>query len=324
MRCRLVTLSDVAEAAGVSGATVSVVLNDKSGKHTRVSSATKEKVLKAASSLGYVPNMGARQLKSGQNRTISVFTYENMFPVDSMSEFYSFFAGIQKEAARNGYDLLIVNNRPFGRVTAAAGSIMIGLNRDDKDIAALSKRGFPIVFVGRREIDGVKADYVTFDYKAVISEFVTRAAERVKDNSLIFLSGAEDAFEPSKDKNIFLHEECSSHSIELKTFQNTDDIEFKEAMLAGRVAFLNRLSQIDEFEVWCTSNNLTIGKDIEALVLEDDWEGRYSSWTRWENKRQELGSLAVRELLHNLDEDNFPKPEKLTAIPAIYSESFPL
>ena len=61
------TLEDVAAAAGVSPKTVSRVMNNE----PNVRSATREKVLKAARSLGYRPNPAARSLASSKSYTIA-------------------------------------------------------------------------------------------------------------------------------------------------------------------------------------------------------------------------------------------------------------
>ena len=84
-----VTLQDVAREAKVSYATVSAVLNGKDGQSIRVAQKTKEKILECTASLGYVPNMAARKLKNGTNSLIAVFTYEQIFPVESENGFPS-------------------------------------------------------------------------------------------------------------------------------------------------------------------------------------------------------------------------------------------
>ena len=53
-----VTLSDVADAVGVSSQTVSRVLNN----HPSVRPETRQKVLAAVQALGYEPNLAARSL----------------------------------------------------------------------------------------------------------------------------------------------------------------------------------------------------------------------------------------------------------------------
>ncbi len=65
------TLQDVARDAGVSCNTASVVLNG-SRSNTRVSEATRQRVLDAAESLRYVPNAMARGLAQKRTKTIGV------------------------------------------------------------------------------------------------------------------------------------------------------------------------------------------------------------------------------------------------------------
>ncbi|MER1996913.1 MAG: LacI family DNA-binding transcriptional regulator [Arthrobacter sp.] len=62
---RKVTSHDVAQAAGVSRATVSYVLNGRSGQS--ISETTRKRVLSAAAKLGYSPSTAARTLRRGQS-----------------------------------------------------------------------------------------------------------------------------------------------------------------------------------------------------------------------------------------------------------------
>ena len=63
-----VTIKDIAEKTGVSYATVSRTLNHLSG----VNAATREKILAAASEMGYHPNIHARSLKTNKTYTIAL------------------------------------------------------------------------------------------------------------------------------------------------------------------------------------------------------------------------------------------------------------
>ncbi|MCU1595665.1 MAG: putative LacI family transcriptional regulator [Frankiales bacterium] len=64
----MATNADVARAAGVSGATVSYVLNDTPGQS--ISASTREAVLRAAEELGYRPNVLARSLRKGRGNGV--------------------------------------------------------------------------------------------------------------------------------------------------------------------------------------------------------------------------------------------------------------
>ena len=63
-----VTLSDVADAVGVSPQTVSRVLNH----HPSVRPETRQKVLAAVQALGYEPNLAARLLASGSSGAVGI------------------------------------------------------------------------------------------------------------------------------------------------------------------------------------------------------------------------------------------------------------
>ncbi|WP_296131869.1 LacI family DNA-binding transcriptional regulator [uncultured Corynebacterium sp.] len=69
-----VTLGDVAKAAGVSTATVSMALNRKPG--SRIPTSTIDKVKAAAQELGYRPNNAARALKTGKTGVLGFISDE--------------------------------------------------------------------------------------------------------------------------------------------------------------------------------------------------------------------------------------------------------
>ncbi len=60
-----VTLKDIAERAGVTSATVSMVINNK----PNISDATRKKVLRIAKELNYYPNVIARGLATRKIKT---------------------------------------------------------------------------------------------------------------------------------------------------------------------------------------------------------------------------------------------------------------
>ena len=66
----MATIREISEKTGVSIATVSKVLNGKSG----VNEKTRKKILSAAKDLNYRPNLNARNLKKGHSRTIGIIT----------------------------------------------------------------------------------------------------------------------------------------------------------------------------------------------------------------------------------------------------------
>src|SRR5262245_48484111 len=100
------TQADIARLAGVSQATVSVVLNGRDSD-VRISPATRERVLTVIREWGYVANPSARSLAGGRNRIIGVHTFEPVFPTTSVDFYFPFLLGMEQEAADLGYDLLL-------------------------------------------------------------------------------------------------------------------------------------------------------------------------------------------------------------------------
>ena len=79
MKCRL-TQQDIARMAGVSQATVSLVLNNRTAASARIAAETRERVLQAIRETGYVADPLARRLLQQRNQILGVFTYEPVFP----------------------------------------------------------------------------------------------------------------------------------------------------------------------------------------------------------------------------------------------------
>ncbi|XVQ12495.1 LacI family DNA-binding transcriptional regulator [Spirillospora sp. CA-255316] len=94
------TSRDVAQAAGVSQSTVSLVLG---GKWTgRVSPATARAVEEAAASLGYRPNAAARNLRLGTTRTVLL-----VIPTITSPFFGPVYIGAARVAARHGFGVVV-------------------------------------------------------------------------------------------------------------------------------------------------------------------------------------------------------------------------
>jgi LacI family transcriptional regulator len=96
------TQTDVAQAAGVSQALVSYVLNG--AQDVSVPEETRQRILDAVAKLGYVPNRNARSLRTNKSYILA-----SIIP-DITNPFYpELERGIQETAEQNGYGLMIYN-----------------------------------------------------------------------------------------------------------------------------------------------------------------------------------------------------------------------
>ncbi|MER6288192.1 LacI family DNA-binding transcriptional regulator [Streptomyces sviceus] len=94
------TSRDVAQAAGVSQAAVSLVLGDK--WRGRVSETTAERVREAARDLGYRPNLAARNLRLGHTRTVLL-----VVPALTTEFFAGVYTGAARVAADHGFGVVL-------------------------------------------------------------------------------------------------------------------------------------------------------------------------------------------------------------------------
>jgi len=96
-----ITVKDIAREVGVSVATVSYVLNNNTKQ--KISDATREAILEAAESLGYVPNANAQSLRGGGTKCISLVS-KNAF---SRSRFSLMLNGVQEYLNSLGYWVML-------------------------------------------------------------------------------------------------------------------------------------------------------------------------------------------------------------------------
>jgi LacI family transcriptional regulator len=98
---RSVSVTDVAERAGVSLGTVSNVLNHPD----RVAAATRKRVQRAIKELGFVRNEAARQLRAGRSKSIGLVVLDVANPF-----FTDIAAGVEQAAADQGLSVLLCNS----------------------------------------------------------------------------------------------------------------------------------------------------------------------------------------------------------------------
>ena len=154
---RTLTLRDVSEASGVSEMTVSRVLRNRGD----VSDTTREKVLIAARSLGYVPNKIAGALASQRVNLVGV-----IIPSMSNMVFPEVMMGISETLEDTGLQPVVgITNYSPEREEAVlyemlswrpSGVIIAGLEHTPASRAMLESAGIPIVEI--MDIDGEPVD----------------------------------------------------------------------------------------------------------------------------------------------------------------------
>ncbi len=99
-----ITVKDVAREAGVSVATVSYILNDRTDQ--KISEATKKKVLQIANLLNYKPSHAAKSLATGRNNIIGIaYKLINCTPSRNI-EITALVAQLMERLQRMHYDVI--------------------------------------------------------------------------------------------------------------------------------------------------------------------------------------------------------------------------
>jgi LacI family transcriptional regulator len=185
----MATIKDVARRSGVSTTTVSFVLNGTGS----VGADARERVLKAASDLGYTPNPLARAMITRRTQSLGVL-------VNNVESFNSshMVSGIEEAARRQGYEILLALHRDEPETAMAAVrdltarrvdaiiSVYAKANQHSDVAEALAASGIPFVVAfyllneeGRPAIDNIVADQEQGGYlagKRLIEQGRTRIA----------------------------------------------------------------------------------------------------------------------------------------------------
>ena len=148
---RRATLSDVAHEAGVSTSTASVVFSGK----TKVSDATRERVLEAASALGYAgPDPMAASLRRGRSGIVAVVLEGQLRDAFLDPVTLPMMDGITDGIASLGAGLLLLRDEPgdddVSALTTAPvdAAVLIGCSgRTRASLEVLRGRGLPVVVI---------------------------------------------------------------------------------------------------------------------------------------------------------------------------------
>lgn len=183
-----VTQADVARVAGVSQAMVSYVLT----ANTRVTipEETKQRILNAIESLGYVPNRAAQSLRTSKTYAIGC-----VIP-DITNPFYpEFVRGVQEVVDQNGYDFVLYSTGAMYAGEARAirsllqgridGVVGVFFDSSANDLAVLARQEIPVVRLeasakppGKLAIDNLYVDNL-LAARAAVNYLVEKGHRRI-------------------------------------------------------------------------------------------------------------------------------------------------
>lgn len=191
------TLRDIAVKAGVAVSTASLALNGD----TRVKSATRQRVLDAASALDYHPSRAAKSLSSGRTWSLHLFDFLSDGGLSS-SFFTRFVRGVHDVVHSHSYTLALTVLEDEAEASEALnrlirerwtdGVILMNLSEEERLLSTLLSHNFPHVLLGHSERAGVWS--VDSDNEAVARDATRHLLGRGR-GPVLFLNGpARHAF----------------------------------------------------------------------------------------------------------------------------------
>jgi len=166
-----VTIRDVAERSGFSSATVSIVLNE-APLSRYIPDTTKSRIQRAASQLGYRPNLFARSLRSRRSHTVGVMVFDMTDPYCTLvlrgienalyqANFLPILTDVHNERSRFERYLEMLLDRRIEGLVVLANWLFVDINV----LADLEKSKIPTATVGR-ELKNDKISSVIVDNAA--------------------------------------------------------------------------------------------------------------------------------------------------------------
>jgi len=302
------TIRDVARRAQLSVATVSRALNG----FENVSEQARERIAAAVEELGYVPHAGARSLSLARNNAIGV-----VLP-DLHGEFFSeIVRGMDREASRRGYLLLLSNLHAGGAQAAQAlramrgrvdGLVVMAPHLPAHELGTALPKGLPSILINTREDSGQHPS-IHLDnaggVRAVVDHLASLGRKR-----LVHIAGPATNIDAQERESAF-RAAVSDHG--LSGVVVVGDFE----MESGEAAIRELLKQGTEFDaIFAANDNMAIGAlealraagktvpaDVAVVGFDDIPLARHLGITTVRVRIAELGERAIQRLVDGFVKD---------------------
>jgi len=172
-----VTVRDVAQKAGVSASTVSLVLNDKPG----ISEATRKAVLTAAAEMGYQILSSKRVKRAGNTiRFLRIAKHGYIINRNHNVFIADYIDGLEREAREIGFSLEVLSYEGFNveqirndlEHNPPAGVVVLATELNEEDIAQFRGISCPLVFMDNSSVIS-HFDFVDMDNEGAVYSIVS-------------------------------------------------------------------------------------------------------------------------------------------------------
>ena len=260
-----VTVKDVAREAGVSVATVSYIMNNRTDQ--KISDATRKKVLQIANLLNYTPSSVAKSLATGRNSIIGIsYSMDDATPSRNL-ELSSFINMLIERLNRLKYDVI------YMPVNTTSNSASINRNIDGIIAIDLSNEDFVKLadncFVPVISVDMIINDSLFYQIYSDIPQLAEKASKYLGDDYYFVLERYKN-----EEYLTFLTETLPQERILLYTPELMADLtklKGKKALVLGSYLALILRSYIHDYDmVAITSHESEVLLPDSIHVLKND------------------------------------------------------
>lgn len=317
-----VTITDVAQASGLSGATVSRVLSG----YEFVKESTRSRVMKAVEELGYVANLSARSLAGGQSRMIGLL-------VPNLDNGYvgTITLGIDQELTTANYDsVLYTSHHSIEKESFYVHTISNGLTdglllvspyTPATYINTLIEQDFPFVLVDQADATNKSSSVLATNRQGAYE--ATRYLVELGHTKIAIITGelcVQSAFDRLQgykdalaDSNIPLNEALIAEG----QFQQQDGYEGTKKLLThadSRPTAIFASNDLTAFGAMDAVREfgLSIPNDISIIGFDDVPQSSlvFPKLTTVRQPLEQMGRVAARMLLERIGYPNLPPQHK--------------
>lgn len=276
------TVKDVAKAAGVSVATVSYIMNNRTDQ--KISEQTRKKVLQIANLLNYTPSHAAKTLATGRNNIIGVSYHLNESTPSRNLEITGFVNLIIERLNRLNYDVLFLplraveDNLPINR--NIDGILTIDLSHN-QFVELADNYMVPIV-----NIDMIINDSLFYQIYSDYPRLINQGKEILGNDCYLIM----DKFDNANYGNFITSEFDSKRIIYFQDCTKDEllDLRNKKALIIGTYLTLMVKPYLDE------SNIVVISSNETNHILPDEIKVIYNDISKKAN-------LAINILMNAID-----------------------
>ena len=321
----MVSLKDIANRCGVSVATVSKVLNG----HSDIGEATRQKVLEAATRMGYTANAAARSLKTNRSHNLGVVFIDLQHSGFMHEYFASMLNDFRMGAERHGYDICFISNRVGNKsqtylqqalYRGVDGVALICADFRDPGVQELAYSTLPVVSI----------DHIFNNRTAVLSDNMngmmelTRYAYKKGHRKIAYIHGNDTAVTESRltgfykaceELNLSLPDgyirECEYHET-VRCYEATKELLALEdrptcIFFSDDFAYIGGSRAISDA-------GLRIPEDISVAGYDGIQMAKVISprLTTWEQNTKDIGRIAAEKLIERIENPRTAVPEHIT------------